>query len=208
MIRPFGPVPGIFSTGSPASLASRRARGLEKTRPPEPLLEAAETPITALAAGCGSGLTGAVTGPGSERPSSASSASRSAGFSAGSPTIAMGAPTLTSAPSGTRVFRMTPPVSASTSATAFSVSTMAITSAAAYGVFSAIGQLCRTASTAFAATSGMRRILDMSVPAHLVELGGRLLGTGDGRTFEDLADAGRRLATGHTLHRLVQPVEE
>src|SRR5207244_3153327 len=126
-------------------------------------------------------------------------------LSPASPTRAIGAPTATWAPLGTRVRSSTPSLSASTSTTAFSVSTVASVSAAEHGAFSSTCHSCSTASTAFAATSGIRSTHGMSVPRHLGELGGDFLALGDGGPLEHLADARRRLATGDPLHRLVEP---
>jgi hypothetical protein len=85
--------------------------------------------------------------------------------------------------------RITPLASAGTSTTAFSVSTVAMESCALNGVFSGTGHSANTASTAFAATSGMRSNRAMSVPRDLGERGGDFLGLGDGCPFQHLADA-------------------
>src|SRR3954454_13131240 len=117
-------------------------------------------------------------------------------------------PTSTSVPSATSVRRMTPSDSASTSTTALSVSTVAITSEAEKRVLTATGQPASVADVVAAAISGMRRSSGMSVPDPGLEGLDDLFGLRDGGPLEDLADARRRLATGHPLHGVVEVVEE
>ena len=75
-------------------------------------------------------------------------------------------------------------------------------------VFSGTGHADSTASTELAATSGMCSNRAMSGPRDLGESRGDLCSLGDRRPFQDLADTRRGLATGHSLHGLVKPVEE
>ena len=134
----------------------------------------------------GAEVDGAISEP---TPSSASNALRSSTSSPGSPSSAIGAPTSTTAPVGTSVLRITPSASAGTSTTAFSVSTVAIASWALNGVCSGTGHCDSTASTALAATSGMRSNRAMSGLRDLSEPCGDFLALGDRRPFKDLANA-------------------
>src|ERR1035437_8118786 len=194
-IRPPGAVPLMSAMDRPASLARRRASGLLKMRPPPWVVAEVD----------GAEADGAISGP---TPSSTSRALRSSTSSPGSPSSAIGAPTPTTAPAGTSVLRITPSASAGTSTTAFSVSTVAMASSDLNGVFSGTGHADSTASTELAATSGMRSNRAMSGPRDLGESCGDFCSLGDRRPFQDLADTGRGLATGHSLHGLVKPVEE
>src|SRR5450759_508904 len=153
----------------------------------------------------GATVAGATSDP---TPSSSSSVATSSTCSPGSPSRAIGAPTSTMAPAGTSVLRITPSASAVTSTTAFSVSTVAMESADLNGVFSGIGHSDSTASTALAATSGMRSNRAMSGLRDLGKPRGDFPALGNRSPLQDLADAWRGLATGHALHWLVKPVEE
>ena len=188
--RPPGPVPRRSAMDRPASLARRRASGLLKMRPPIPS-PASPAGVTGIGLGVGAPdeAVEVLSARPNPTPSSASRAPRSSTSSPGSPSRAIGAPTSTMAPAGTSVLRMTPLASAGTSTTAFSVSTVAMASCAVNCVFSGTGHSASTASTALAATSGMRSNRAMSVPRDLGELGGDFLAPGDRRPFEHLADA-------------------
>src|ERR1035437_10357807 len=205
-IRPPGPLPLMSAMDRPAFLARRRARGLLKTRVPPPLAtstkgDGVEFEFEVKEAGF-DGAAPDIT------PSSDSSAPRSSTCSPGCPSSEIGAPTSTTAPADTSVLRITPSASAGTSTTAFSVSTVAMTSPVLKGVFSGIGQWDSTASPASAAPSGMRSNRAMSGRRDLGEPHCDFLALGDRRPFQDLADAPRGLTTGHSLHGLIEPVEE
>src|SRR4051812_19313550 len=200
-IRPPGPEPSRSVTSRPASAASRRASGLAKRRG-WPLPAGATVATIGSGAGAGACPLPPLT------PSAARAASTSSTASSGRASRAIAVPTSTSVPSGTRVRRMTPSDSASTSTTALSVSTVAMTSAFANRVLTATGQPASVADVVAAAISGMRRSSGMSVPDPGLQGQGDLFGLGDGGPLQHLGDARRRLAAGHPLDRVVEVVEE
>src|SRR6516225_7922731 len=221
MTRPCGPEPSTRARSMPASFASRRASGDEKTRlvraspipSPSPRRAAGACVACAAARGASLGLA-AGGGAGAGRAEAAAPVEGGGGFSAGAPLPALAAAALTSSPSsastamsaltgtscvpsGTTILASVPSSIASYSIVALSVSISAITSPGLTLSPSFLNHLARLPFSMVGDSAGIKILTGMTTLDGLADrAGGARIGRRVHLGIEHRADALERLVLG------------